>query len=307
MKRVSPWVVGVTLLLLLVLGAVVAQEPLAPDTDNTVTRLEIQSNGSAEWTVEVRTRLETPREVNRYRAFQKEFRNNTTRYLSTFRTRIMSVVNASDAVGRQMTVRGFGASTEIQEVPRRWGVVSYRFVWTNFTAQRNHEIVVGDVFEGGFFISEGDRLQVVSPPGYTVESVDPEPLRVENGTVTWTGRRDFRDGRPRIVFAPTHTGNQFPIIPFLLGVLVLVGAGYYLVRGRGVTSTGSGDEIVTDEGRVIDLLRRNGGKMRQSEIVDELGWSKAKTSRVLSRLNDDDAISKLQLGRENVIEIQDDE
>lgn len=61
--------------------------------------------------------------------------------------------------------------------------------------------------------------------------------------------------------------------------------------------------LLTDEDRVRHLLDRHGGRMKQSMIVEETGWSKAKVSRLLSAMDDDDEIEKLSLGRENVISL----
>ncbi|WP_410764764.1 helix-turn-helix transcriptional regulator [Haloferax sp. DFSO60] len=67
------------------------------------------------------------------------------------------------------------------------------------------------------------------------------------------------------------------------------------------------DLIVTDEDHVTNLLRASGGRIRQKDVVTELGWSKSKVSRVLSRMEDDGVITKLRLGRENVIDLVEDE
>lgn len=60
-------------------------------------------------------------------------------------------------------------------------------------------------------------------------------------------------------------------------------------------------EPVSDEERVRTLLQKHDGEMRQKQIVDRVDWSKAKVSRVLSRLEDEDKVVKVRLGRENVI------
>lgn len=62
-------------------------------------------------------------------------------------------------------------------------------------------------------------------------------------------------------------------------------------------------EFVTDRERVHRLLQENGGRMKQSEIVDSVDWSKAKVSRLLSDLEADGEITKLSLGRENLISL----
>lgn len=60
-------------------------------------------------------------------------------------------------------------------------------------------------------------------------------------------------------------------------------------------------EEPTDNERVCQLLRAHGGRLKQSRIVELTDWSKAKVSRVLSQMEADDEISKIRLGRENLI------
>jgi uncharacterized membrane protein len=65
----------------------------------------------------------------------------------------------------------------------------------------------------------------------------------------------------------------------------------------------SDEELLTDEARVKKLLRENGGRMKQVNIVDATGWSKSKVSMLLSEMEDDGDISKLRVGRENIISL----
>ncbi|AGB38217.1 helix-turn-helix transcriptional regulator [Natronococcus occultus] len=60
-------------------------------------------------------------------------------------------------------------------------------------------------------------------------------------------------------------------------------------------------ELLSDEERVLRLLRQNGGRMKQGSIVSETGWSNAKVSQLLSQMADDGDIEKLRIGRENLI------
>lgn len=63
------------------------------------------------------------------------------------------------------------------------------------------------------------------------------------------------------------------------------------------------EELLSDEDRVLQLLERNGGRMKQVKIVDETEWSKSKVSMLLSEMEDDGQISKLRVGRENIISL----
>jgi uncharacterized membrane protein len=62
---------------------------------------------------------------------------------------------------------------------------------------------------------------------------------------------------------------------------------------------------LSDDGRVIEMLREAGGQLRQSEIVDRTEWSKSKVSRLLSKMEEDGLITKVNIGRENVITLPD--
>jgi uncharacterized membrane protein len=62
-------------------------------------------------------------------------------------------------------------------------------------------------------------------------------------------------------------------------------------------------EQLSDEDRVIQLLEENGGRMKQVNIVDNTEWSKSKVSMLLSDMEDDGEISKLRVGRENIISL----
>src|SRR6056297_3121124 len=68
-------------------GDVLAQQS-QPETDNTVTHIQVYENGSAQWTIRIRTRLDTDQRVDEYTAFQERFRNDTSQYLGPFRARM---------------------------------------------------------------------------------------------------------------------------------------------------------------------------------------------------------------------------
>ena len=63
------------------------------------------------------------------------------------------------------------------------------------------------------------------------------------------------------------------------------------------------EELLTDSGRVRKLLEENGGRMKQVDIVDSTDWSKSKVSMLLSDMEEEGDISKLRVGRENIISL----
>lgn len=65
------------------------------------------------------------------------------------------------------------------------------------------------------------------------------------------------------------------------------------------------EPLLSDEERVERLLRENGGRMKQVDIVSETGWSNAKVSQLLSSMDEDERVDKLRIGRENLISLPD--
>lgn len=64
---------------------------------------------------------------------------------------------------------------------------------------------------------------------------------------------------------------------------------------------GPDPELLSDEERVLRLLRNNDGRMKQAQIVTETNWSNAKVSQLLSKMAENDDVNKLRIGRENLI------
>jgi len=222
------------------------------------------------------------------------------------------------------------------------GVVEMSFLWTNFTEQSGQRLRIGDVFTNGlalgpdvrFVITRSDTLR------FTVVEPEPETMSGSNITtsraVTWSGEREFDPYRPLVRLAPpsvdrtTNTtivpddGADLPIwLPIVAVVTVVAGGAgaiWRLAQRRPDTTTDSQEasaaeqasagssavepqEVLSDSERVKSLLDEHSGRMRQSEIVEETDWSKSKVSMLLSDMEDDDEITKLRVGRENIVSL----
>ncbi|MEF8813304.1 MAG: hypothetical protein V5A55_05745 [Halovenus sp.] len=196
----------------------------------------------------------------------------------------------------------------------------------------------GPWFQG---LDDGETLLIRSPPGFGVLSanVDKDFVSiVGDGSIRWTGPASFDDTSLQTSFIgnggtspPPENGSSFPT--WVLGAAVVF-AGVALVvyvvwrrrpdagTGDERPETGTGtagaagtaetaapdaedtpvdEELLSDEERVKHLLERNGGRMKQADIVDETDWSNAKVSQLLSAMEEDGEINKLRIGRENLI------
>ncbi|WP_254768495.1 DUF7343 domain-containing protein [Salinilacihabitans rarus] len=186
-------------------------------------------------------------------------------------------------------------------------------------------------------IVPGDDLVVTSAlpePEYNTASIE------DATSITWEGEREFLDGQPRIVLeeptaspggdgtGPDGESRSWLLVGGLLAVVAGLGGAFVWFRSRERGDDGSPpeapaggaeaaddraasdpdpiseEELLTDEDRVVELIRENGGRMKQVNIVEETGWSKSKVSMLLSDMEDEGTISKLRVGRENIISLE---
>jgi len=167
---------------------------------------------------------------------------------------------------------------------------------------------------------------------------DPDSLR-SSGSVTYFGEQSFASSRPYIELAQpepqgTATPNttvvantagesmwQFALVLAVLALGAVAAAAWRSGAAGAVlgndddgtataseTDSASGTaveepELLNDDDRVIKLLEENGGRMKQVDIVETTEWSKSKVSMLLSDMEENGDISKLRVGRENIISL----
>lgn len=343
--------------------------------DSTEFRITVYRNTSARWAFRYKTNLNNESERADFEAYADRFNSEETELYANFRNRSRSITRqGSDATGRDMNATGFAKRAFVDELNSQ-GVVRMSFRWTAFAAQDGDAVVMGDVFQGGFYIAPDQRLLVNRGPELRFQDASPAPVLdedtlAESDTLTWRGEREFTDERPRVrlvprseptpTVTPTAATGESPtpsptpgpggstgFLPLLgLGVVVLLGLGAALAYRAGALTGGDDDgagaaaesggaggdgsdtpggaataggagaagaadqqpepavpdeELLEDDERVLRLLDENGGRMKQVDIVDGTGWSKSKVSMLLSDMEEADDISKLRVGRENII------
>jgi len=169
---------------------------------------------------------------------------------------------------------------------------------------------------------------------------DPQSLSTSQ-SITYAGEQTFSSSRPYVELSQAGTegtgtpnattaeaaaGESMWQFAILLAVVALGAvaaaawrsgaAGAVLgsdgASGGAVTESGTDagpdsavpePELLNDDDRVIQLLEENGGRMKQVDIVETTEWSKSKVSMLLSDMEEDGEISKLRVGRENIISL----
>ena len=329
------------------------------EADRVEFRVAVHENGSARWRFRYVRTLDNETEREQFRAYAEEFETDRTEAYREFVRQARGLAAAgTNATGRKMTAEAFRRSAGVGGdcVPTdACGTVEMSFRWTAFAREDDDGLVVDDVFEGGLYLGDDQRIVFEAGDGLRFDAAAPDTYRVsgeelaDSDSVTWQGPAQFTDRRPRVVFVPAGTapagggtdgspagggapgsdpanGGVDGVETLLVGgvAVVLVGVALAFANREDLLATVQSDEeaapvpesaasapepavseeeLLTDEDRVLDLLEDNGGRMKQVDIVDETGWSKSKVSMLLSEMEDDGEISKLRVGRENIVSL----
>ena len=314
---------------------IVAQQSSVNADDVRIT-VTVAEDGTAEWELAFRRVLTDDDETAAFESLQADIDADPTAYADPFAERIRrTVARAENETTREMAVETVSVDTERQSLGREYGIVTYRFTWENFAATSDDDLRVGDAIDG-FFLDDQTRLRVQWPDGYTAGSVTPAADESPANAVVWDGEEtDFVTGDPRIVLTPEGGGLTPAMLIGVIVVILLAGVGGWFYQrqpsdntgslgattdgdatdddserttdsdGEATAATAEGDEpdpeLLSNEEQVLRLLDEHGGRMKQKQVIEELGWTDAKTSKVVSGLREDGTIDSFRIGRENVL------
>ncbi len=279
----------------------VATEEITPVISITI---EVEENGSAQWTVEKRFLLKDKKEEMLFEEYTK---NPEEELLEDFIVKMKNLVE-SVPVERKMEVKDFSVSYGKEStVTNTYGVIKYQFSWTNFAVKEDDTLVVGDVFEGGYYLAENEILSIKKPEGYKFHSVEPSPHISTEHTVSWEGRYNFESGRPRVVLKkklpvtkPNGEENgdyrKYAIIATPIIFIALIIAYFYFSRRKKTGNLG-------DKELLLEIIKKHDGQIYQKELTEKSGFSKSKVSKLLKEMKKEGKIRKIFKGRENLIEI----
>jgi len=235
-----------------------------------------------------------------------------------FQRKVMSLVErAQIKTGREMSaefdfmsISGSGS----------YAVVEYSFDWINFSKTENAKITVGDVFQIQNFFNQlyGDgEVNMTYPSGYVVETVSPQPYERDDSrqTLMWVGTADFTNNTNIVLEKEALTPGLLNvlqqnavIIVSLIAMISGLSVAFYLFRGRQKKDKATPKseipsvlETESDEEKIVKFIRHSGGSLYQSTITDRCGFSKAKTSQILSILESKGIVSRCKKGRQKVV------
>jgi uncharacterized membrane protein len=263
-------------------------------------QLTINSDGSAAWKITQFT--DANGAVDSWDAFQQKAFNL-----------VDSAVNATQ---RDMSVdeKSLMINTTVSEHSK---TTEYDFTWQNFSVVEGNDIVFGDAFQTTDFFAQlyGDAsLQVNYPVDFVVKSVVPQPYSSDDTAKTfeWARTQDLSGGKTSVILtklSQNATESATPLVTFtaiavVASLAIVLSVGFYLFKRRKsgfAVSDAKPFIFETEEGKVVKILQAAGGTMRQSDITEQTGFSKAKTSQLLTALESRGSITRYKSGRDKIV------
>ena len=273
----------------------------AQSTETTTIRIQLDVTGSALWIVESRLVLATEEDETLFEEFIKDETLKDEK-LSEFREKMnLLLEKIKYSRKRSMTIADFdiflGKETT---VTKTYGVIRFQFMWDGFAVLEGDTIMVGDVFEGGYYISRNEILIVELPEGYHVAAVAPTPDHQKPGTLIWEGSMNFASGEPAVIIErdvqQRTTGQVVPIAVGVVLVSVLI-----VIAGSKINRKEEPKQYMNDKKLIVETIKQHKGTIAQKRLPDLTGFSKAKISILLNELKEEGIIRKTFRGRENLI------
>ena len=310
------------------------------DADRVEIAVELHDDGSATWSIEYRIPLTDEETAEAFDSIEADVEADPATFLEEFEARMTAMVDgSSEATGREMAAEDFTVRTDRQTLATEYGIVTYGFHWDGFAAVEDDELHAGDAI-AGFFLDPDTQLVISWPEAYDRIDVSPEPDDERETAVIWSGQEtEFVSGEPRLVVSSADSMLSGSILYGAVVAVVVLAGILWVVRNRLPTPTvGDGSEpdatpakaenapeqsaastpttetvsyddslddpsLLSNEEQVLRLLQRNGGRMKQQQVVSELDWTDAKTSKAVSALRESGDVESFRLGRENVLKL----
>lgn len=266
-------------------------------------RVQIRSDGSAVFAIN-----------------QFSSANATVETFDVFQQKVFNLVDSAAAIThREMAVdeNSLQVNTTISSESK---TTEYTFVWQNFSIVQDGKISFGDVFQVNNFFGQlyGDAaLQLTYPFDFSVKSVTPAPYERQDSAdlLRWSRTQDLVTNKVSVVLTSTsqnigngNDGQLYTIIVVVSAVGVTLSLlGFYTSKRRknnAVSTTLAESLILSEEDKVLNLLKSVGGSIRQSEITEQCRFSKAKTSQLLTTLEKSGSITRYKSGRDKIVTLK---
>lgn len=264
--------------------------------------IKIYEDGNALWNLETKFELKTQADIDFFNEYMEALEEDKDFIIQRKKESLQNIINTvAYSSGREMTIENISLNYQIVDsINKKYGLVNIKFLWKGFGLKDKEILRVGDAFNEGSYLNEGEVLVIEYPEGYSMNSVYPEPNEKRENSLLWYGPKILLENEPRIVLEKKSLVSSMNI--FLGGIIsilaiVIVLTIYFVMRKKKKNMP----ILLSDQERVINILKSSGGKCFQNDIVARSGMSKSKISQIISEMEKTALITKQKYGKNNLI------
>jgi len=264
--------------------------------------IKVYEDGSALWNLETRFELKTQADIDFFNEYMAALEEDKNFIIQKKKDSLQNIINrVAYSSGREMTIENISLNYQIiDSINKKYGVVNIKFLWKGFGLKNNGIIQIGDSFSEGSHLKEGEVLVIEYPKDYSIGSINPDPNEKRENLLFWYGPKILLDNEPKIVLEKKSLLSSLDIFLFgSIGILVIaIVLIYYFVMNKKKKNT---PILLSDQEKIISILRSSGGKSFQNDIVSQSGMSKSKVSQIISEMEKHELIDKQKYGKNNLI------
>ena len=262
--------------------------------------IKVYEDGSALWNLETRFELKTQEDIDFFNEYMEALDMDKEFTIQRKKESLQNIINTvAYSSGREMNIENISLNYQIVDsINKKYGVVNFKFLWKGFGLKDKDHIIIGDSFKDGSHIKDGEVLVIEFPEDYSINSINPEPTEKRENILFWHGPKILLENEPKIVLEKNSLISSInPLIFGIIAVFIILGLIVYCIlrKNKNVPI------LLSDQEKVINLLKSSGGKSFQNDIVSRSRMSKSKISQIIAEMEKNGLITKQKYGKNNLI------
>ena len=262
--------------------------------------IKVYEDGSALWNLETRFELKTQEDIDFFNEYMEALDMDKEFTIQRKKESLQNIINTvAYSSGREMNIENISLNYQIVDsINKKYGVVNFKFLWKGFGLKDKDHIIIGDSFKDGSHIKDGEVLVIEFPEDYSINSINPEPTEKRENILFWHGPKILLENETKIVLEKKSLASSINILILgIIAVFIILGLIFYFL----VRKNKNVPILLSDQEKVINLLKSSGGKSFQNDIVSRSRMSKSKISQIIAEMEKNGLITKQKYGKNNLI------
>ena len=262
--------------------------------------IKVYEDGSALWNLETRFELKTQEDIDFFNEYMEALDVDKEFTIQRKKESLQNIINTvAYSSGREMNIENISLNYQIVDsINKKYGVVNFKFLWKGFGLKDKDHIIIGDSFKDSSHLKEGEVLVIEFPEDYAISSINPEPNEKRENILFWYGPKILLENEPKIILEKNSLVSSITLLIFGAIAVFIIGGivAYFILRKNKNIPI-----LLSDQEKIISLLKSSGGKSFQNDIVSRSRMSKSKISQIIAEMEKNGLITKQKYGKNNLI------